>query len=148
MSNNPLIFLFRKLWQFSETNRRSVVWYIFLFVIANILWSLEPLVIGKILNIIQQSGVQREPCLGPWSPRPSAQTEIFRSRQKNHQTKFRPARARPSPGRQEKSFLNFSTNFLSHISRPIPKSLQHLIITFDFVASQASLHVICALLSI
>ncbi|HYF10499.1 MAG TPA: ABC transporter ATP-binding protein, partial [Candidatus Paceibacterota bacterium] len=55
--NNPLVYLFLKMWQYAEGNRPRVVLYISLFVVANSLWALEPLVIGKVLNTIQVQGI-------------------------------------------------------------------------------------------
>jgi len=57
IKNNPVIYLTEKLWRFSYGNRRNVVLYFFLFVIANCIVFIEPLVIGKMLNFIQDSGI-------------------------------------------------------------------------------------------
>ncbi|MEK7633202.1 MAG: ABC transporter ATP-binding protein [Patescibacteria group bacterium] len=58
--DNPIIFLSGKLWEFSAGNRRKVVLYIVLFVFANIIGTLEPFVIAKILDVIQFGGVTQE----------------------------------------------------------------------------------------
>lgn len=58
--DNPIIFLSRKLWQFSAGNRRKVVLYVVLFVFANGIGTLEPFVIAKILDVIQFGGVTHE----------------------------------------------------------------------------------------
>lgn len=58
--DNPIFFLSRKLWEFSASNRRNVVLYIVLFVFANVIGTLEPFVIAKILDVIQFGGVTRE----------------------------------------------------------------------------------------
>jgi ATP-binding cassette subfamily B protein len=59
-SNNPLVYLFKKMWEYANNNRRSFVLYLGLFVMANIIASLEPLIIGKVLNTIQEDGVREE----------------------------------------------------------------------------------------
>ena len=58
--NNPLVYLARKMWRYAEGKRRRIVLYVFLFVVANVVWALEPLVIGKILNVVQAQGVHWE----------------------------------------------------------------------------------------
>jgi ATP-binding cassette, subfamily B, bacterial len=55
--NNPIFFLVQKMWRFSESNRSRVVLYFFLFVIANAISLLEPLIVAKILNTIQEQGI-------------------------------------------------------------------------------------------
>lgn len=55
--NNPIFFLARKMWQFSEGNRPRVVFYIFLLIIANAISLLEPLIVAKILNTVQAQGI-------------------------------------------------------------------------------------------
>jgi len=57
MNNNPIIYLTNKLWRYSETNRRNVVLYVFFFVVANGVWFLEPLVVARMLNTVQERGV-------------------------------------------------------------------------------------------
>lgn len=55
--DNPIIFLAKKLWQFSKGNRHNVVFYFLLFVCANIVNLIEPFIVAKILNTIQAQGV-------------------------------------------------------------------------------------------
>ncbi|TSC80326.1 MAG: ABC transporter [Parcubacteria group bacterium Gr01-1014_29] len=50
---NPLLFLTERMWHYSVGNRRMVVLYALFFVIANIIWSAEPLVVGFFLNELQ-----------------------------------------------------------------------------------------------
>lgn len=57
--NNPIIYLARKMWHYSAGNRPTVVLYITLFVVANLVGLLEPLLIGKMLNIVQLQGVNQ-----------------------------------------------------------------------------------------
>ncbi len=56
IKNNPMIYLTAKLWQYSKGNRPKVVLYFALFSSANAIGLLEPLVIGKALNLIQELG--------------------------------------------------------------------------------------------
>ena len=58
--NNPVVYLTKIMWKYSAGNRRSVVLYVSLFICANLLSFLDPLVIAKVLNIIQERGVTNE----------------------------------------------------------------------------------------
>ncbi len=58
--NNPIIYLARKMWHYSAGNQNAVVLYIALFVTANLVGLLEPLLIGKMLNIVQLQGVNQD----------------------------------------------------------------------------------------
>ncbi len=55
--HNPVIYLTLKMWEYSKGNRRQVVLYFLMFVIANLIDLLDPLVVAKILNIIQERGI-------------------------------------------------------------------------------------------
>lgn len=57
MEKNPIIYLTRKLWKYSKGNRGSVILYFVMFVFANMINFLEPLVIAKLLNVIQLNGI-------------------------------------------------------------------------------------------
>ncbi|MBT4071591.1 MAG: ABC transporter ATP-binding protein [Candidatus Magasanikbacteria bacterium] len=57
---SPIIYLNSKLWQYSKGNRKNVVLYITLFFFANIVGSLEPLLVGFILNTIQKFGLSMD----------------------------------------------------------------------------------------
>jgi ATP-binding cassette, subfamily B, bacterial len=57
---SPIIYLNSKLWQYSKGNRKNVVLYMTLFFFANIVGSLEPLLVGFILNTIQKFGLNAE----------------------------------------------------------------------------------------
>lgn len=59
-TNNPVIYLLGKLWKYSEGNRRSVVLYFLMFIAANSISFFEPLIIAKLLNIIQERGITAE----------------------------------------------------------------------------------------
>ena len=56
-NDNPIIYLTKKTWEYSKGNRGNVILYFSLFLIANIFDFMFPLLIGKILNIIQESGI-------------------------------------------------------------------------------------------
>jgi ABC-type multidrug transport system fused ATPase/permease subunit len=56
-TKNPLIYLYKKMWRYAEGNRRAVVVFTLMFIVANTLWGLEPLVVGFILNDIQAAGL-------------------------------------------------------------------------------------------
>lgn len=60
LRDNPIIFLSHKLWKFSEGNRRNVVLFLILFFFANIVGTLEPFIIAKILDVIQFQGVTQD----------------------------------------------------------------------------------------
>ncbi len=55
--NNPVVYLTKKLWKYSQGNRKKVVLYFLMFLIANGIEFLSPLAIAKLLNIIQVSGI-------------------------------------------------------------------------------------------
>ncbi len=57
---NPISFMFQKLWEFSEGNRKNLIIYIGLFTIAQAFMFLEPLIVAKILNIVQEQGIVKE----------------------------------------------------------------------------------------
>lgn len=57
--NNPVIYLTDKLWRYSKGNRGRVALYVFCFVMANGIWFLEPLVVARMLNTVQEQGVTR-----------------------------------------------------------------------------------------
>ncbi|MFT4326781.1 MAG: ABC transporter transmembrane domain-containing protein, partial [Candidatus Woesearchaeota archaeon] len=50
---NPVLYLLQKQWQFSKGNRKKIVFYYCLFLLANIFSQSQPLVIGLIINYIQ-----------------------------------------------------------------------------------------------
>ncbi|NOQ55838.1 MAG: ATP-binding cassette domain-containing protein, partial [Nanohaloarchaea archaeon] len=57
LKDNPVIYLTYTMWKYSKGNRKNVILYFLMFVMANIVNLLEPLVIAKILNTIQIQGV-------------------------------------------------------------------------------------------
>ncbi len=57
---NPLLYLFSKTWHYSEGNRNKVVWYWFMFILANTITMLGgPLVFAKMMNTVQGEGITR-----------------------------------------------------------------------------------------
>ncbi len=59
LSNNPIVFLVLRLWKYSKGNRRWVVVYVSMFVVANVIGALFPLVVAKLLNVIQEQGLTK-----------------------------------------------------------------------------------------
>src|SRR3989339_1367423 len=57
---SPIFFLIGKLWKFSKGNRRNVVLYFILFLLANAVGITEPFIVAKVLNVIQFEGVTPE----------------------------------------------------------------------------------------
>mgnify|MGYP001471654620 CR=1 FL=1 len=57
MTSNPLIYLTKKMWKYSDGNRPKVILYTVLSIIANIIHSLDPILIGFMMNVIQQEGI-------------------------------------------------------------------------------------------
>ena len=58
--NNPVVFLTKKFWKFSKGNQITVVFFMFLFIVAYAISFVEPLIVGWILNTIQQQGISSE----------------------------------------------------------------------------------------
>jgi ATP-binding cassette, subfamily B, bacterial len=59
-NQEPTMFLFRKMWEFSAGNRKNVVIYILFFIISNILGLLGPLIIAFFLNELQVNGLSEQ----------------------------------------------------------------------------------------
>ncbi len=57
IKDNPVIYLTSKLWEYSKGNRKNVVLYTIMFIIANMFNLISPLVIAKVLNTIQENGL-------------------------------------------------------------------------------------------
>jgi len=56
MPQNPIIYLTRKTWQYTE-NKRKLLFIAVLFLCANLVAFFEPLIVGLILNTVQLQGV-------------------------------------------------------------------------------------------
>ena len=55
---NPLVYLFKKTWKYSEGNRNKIVWFWIMFIIANSLTLFAgPLVWAEIINVITLQGI-------------------------------------------------------------------------------------------
>jgi len=57
--DEPTAFLIKRFWTYSKGNRDKVILYVTLFVFANSIAFLSPLVVGWMLNIIQSEGVSK-----------------------------------------------------------------------------------------
>ena len=57
IKDNPVIFLTRKVWEYSKGNRGKVVLFFSLAIIAHMIIFLEPLIVAKLLNTIQEMGI-------------------------------------------------------------------------------------------
>lgn len=57
LKQEPFTFLFRKMWQFSASKHHLIILYSIMFVIANIISLLEPVIFAKLLNEIQLRGI-------------------------------------------------------------------------------------------
>lgn len=59
--SNPIVFLSRLLWQYSEGNRRMLVLYAVFSALSMVIWTFQPWLIGELLNTIQKaSGVHAD----------------------------------------------------------------------------------------
>ena len=54
LKNNPLIYLAKKIWKYSAGNRRNLVLYLLMFVMANAISLTTPFIFAKIMNVIQE----------------------------------------------------------------------------------------------
>ncbi len=52
---NPLVVLLSYHWRFSKENKGKVFLYTFMFICANLIDFFPPLIIAKVLNVVQQS---------------------------------------------------------------------------------------------
>lgn len=55
LRNNPIINLFGYTWRYSVGTKKQVIVFILLSIIANLIWLLEPIIIGNVFNSIQFS---------------------------------------------------------------------------------------------
>ncbi len=61
---NPLVVLLSYHWRFSKESRGKVFLYTFMFICANLVDFFPPLIIAKILNVVQQSGITQDNYVG------------------------------------------------------------------------------------
>jgi ATP-binding cassette, subfamily B, bacterial len=54
--NDPISFLWRHIWTYSVGTHGRVIVYCVLSAVATVIWTLQPMVIGKLLNTLQTSG--------------------------------------------------------------------------------------------
>lgn len=50
----------RTLWRHAGERRRSILIFVGMFIVANVIWSLEPLMVGHFFNLVQAQGVTHE----------------------------------------------------------------------------------------
>jgi len=55
--NNPILFLYSKLWTYSKGNHKKIILYMLLSIIAHAVLIISPLLISQILNLIQTTGI-------------------------------------------------------------------------------------------
>ena len=60
VKQEPIIFLYRKMWKMAEGNRGMIALYLFMFLLANLVLLLQPWIYGQFLNEIQQKGLNGE----------------------------------------------------------------------------------------
>ncbi len=60
LKSNPLIYMARKLWEYSAGNRKNLILYLLMFVTSNVINLATPLVFAKIMNIIQEIITQKQ----------------------------------------------------------------------------------------
>lgn len=59
-TDNPVVYMIKQLWRYSKGNRKAVVGYFTLFLFANVMALIEPLLVAKVLNVIQEQGVTQD----------------------------------------------------------------------------------------
>lgn len=57
IQKEPISFLFGKLWRFAGGHKLRIVLYSIFFVIANLIGLLDPIILAKLLNEVQQNGI-------------------------------------------------------------------------------------------
>lgn len=57
ISESPILYLTKRMWQFSQGRRHLVVWFYILFFIGNVITFFRPLSIAYLLNLLQQEGL-------------------------------------------------------------------------------------------
>ncbi len=59
-TNNPLTYLFSKTWRYSEGNRKKIVYFWFMFTMAQLTeLFFQPLIWAAIMNVVQEEGVSQ-----------------------------------------------------------------------------------------
>jgi ATP-binding cassette, subfamily B, bacterial len=61
MRENPLVYLFGKTWRYSEGNRRNVVLFWAMFIVAQLTWVFaRPFIFAKLIDTVQSRGITKE----------------------------------------------------------------------------------------
>lgn len=60
LKQEPVTFMSMKMWKFANGNRHWVLFFLFLSLIAQLIWLASPLVFGQVLNEIQKNGLTAE----------------------------------------------------------------------------------------
>ncbi len=58
--NNPVVYLWRKMYFYAENRRKNIIGATTLFIFANIADAAQPLIFGYFLNYIQKNGITKE----------------------------------------------------------------------------------------
>ena len=58
--DNPIIFLTKRMWEFSKGNRKNVILFSLMFIVVGVIYALDPLILATLLNIIQEQGVTQD----------------------------------------------------------------------------------------
>ncbi len=59
LSGNPLMYLAKKDWEFSAGNRKKVIIFLALFILANAISFFEPIILAQVVNVIQQDVIKQ-----------------------------------------------------------------------------------------
>src|SRR3989344_5190154 len=60
ISNNPVVYLWRKMYFYAQDRRKNIITATTMFIFANIADAAQPLIFGYFLNYIQKNGVTKE----------------------------------------------------------------------------------------
>lgn len=60
ISNEPSLFLFKKLWQFAEEKRSQIVLYVVTLLVANCILLLGPVIFGAMIGEVQRNGLHAD----------------------------------------------------------------------------------------
>ena len=64
ISNNPVVYLWRKMYFYAQDRRKNIITATTMFIFANIADAVQPLIFGYFLNYIQKNGITKENILG------------------------------------------------------------------------------------
>jgi len=60
ISNNPVVYLWRKMYFYAQDRRKNIITATTMFIFANIADAVQPLIFGYFLNYIQKNGITKE----------------------------------------------------------------------------------------